>query len=182
VDSRLREDPSCEVGETSSSAISLFEAKPQTIFAEKEKSHKHSTKQPEGGAARSYALLVWSAFDEDSLTRMVETYKEFIRSGKLNDTDCMQKLAFTLSARRSNLSWRSFAVVANDTNHTNTTLQASAPLHSNCATVGFIFTGQGAQYARMGIDLLRYPVFIAALRRVDCAYREMGYNSSIVGT
>lgn len=47
--------------------------------------------------------------------------------------------------------------------------------------LGFIFTGQGAQWANMGMGLLAYPVFAQTLHEADGILRNLGAKWSLLG-
>lgn len=122
-------------------------------------------------------LLVWTAADEKAAKRTVEAYETFYQDKILGSTTKLAQLAFTLAARRSHMLWRSFAV-ASERNE----LSTAKPIRSVTApALAFVFTGQGAQYADMGWDLVHYPVFAETLQRIDDIYRSLGCEWSIFG-
>jgi acyl transferase domain-containing protein len=45
-----------------------------------------------------------------------------------------------------------------------------------------VFTGQGAQYSKMGLELIQYPVFMSGLQEADKVFRAMGADWSLFGT
>jgi acyl transferase domain-containing protein len=47
--------------------------------------------------------------------------------------------------------------------------------------LGFIFTGQGAQWARMGMELVHYPVFRQSLELADAHMKKLGSAWSALG-
>jgi len=131
-------------------------------------------------------LLVWTAADQAAVNRMTEGYQQYYQDhvvGKEEDSSStkVDRLSFTLAARRTMMPWRTFAVVddtfttttTNDVNvngHNIPLLQASKPVRAadtQKLNMAFVFTGQGAQYAEMGQDLLRYPVFRESVERSD---------------
>lgn len=78
----------------------------------------------------------------------------------------LQDLAFTLSAKRSALQWKTYAVTSSssiqDLIGFLKTPKPAVPevLSSRVPRIGFVFTGQGAQWAGMGIELFKaFPVF-----------------------
>lgn len=127
----------------------------------------------------SQYLLVWSANDESAVTRMIESYRNYLSTEGLH----LYHLSYTLANRRSVMDWRAFAVVSPG----DTLLSSIEPTQmrhiksSMGASIAMVFTGQGAQYARMGMELLHYPVFNATLRAADRALRNMGCPWSLFG-
>lgn len=57
-------------------------------------------------------VFAWSAFDESALSRMAETYRNFLQKVPLSSDEfsLLENLAFTLCKKRSKFSWRSCIV------------------------------------------------------------------------
>lgn len=91
-------------------------------------------------------------------------------------------IAYTLGQRRSALPWR-VAVTASFYPELVENLSHSEPVRaSREPTVGFVFTGQGAQWHGMGKELLdRYPIFQKTLETVDASLQTLGAKFSIIG-
>ncbi|KAI8944740.1 polyketide synthase PksD [Xylaria longipes] len=125
-------------------------------------------------------LLVWSARDEDSLKRVHQQYEEFYNSNIRGSADRTSQLAYTLAERRSIMAWRSFAVVNTDASFDTLNLPALKRVRSSRDTgLAFIFTGQGAQYAKMGVGLLCYPIFRETLDEANGIFQALGANWSL---
>ncbi|QSZ30461.1 hypothetical protein DSL72_000015 [Monilinia vaccinii-corymbosi] len=138
-----------------------------------------------GRTLQTPKLLVWSAADENVLVRLIQLYGEYfttILRSIDNATSFMDNLSYTLSARRSQLPWKSYAIIESLEDLSNIAHKASKPFRaSGKSKLGYIFTGQGAQYARMGIELLSFPVFEASLLRSDAYLRQFGCEWSVLG-
>lgn len=133
-------------------------------------------------ASPEYQLLVWSARDEAALARMLTQFEQYSQSRVRGSRNRLRQLAYTLNARRSVLTWRSFAVVATAAPTEDWRLVPSKGVRpSREKALAFIFTGQGAQYAKMGLELLRYPVFQSVLSRVDAIFNTLGADWSLLG-
>ena len=133
-------------------------------------------------ATPGYQLLTWSARDEAALKRMLHLYDGYLKTHMHGDANFLGDLAYTLAARRTLMAWRSFSVV--DEQGAPETLDLPAAKCERAARdVGgaFIFTGQGAQYANMGMDLLRYPIFQATLAKAHSIFQELGAEWSLFG-
>jgi hypothetical protein len=131
-------------------------------------------------------LLVWSAADEQAVKRSLRDQELFYKDKIAGNRNKLDRLAYTLAARRSHMLWRSFAIVAEDglsENQNGTAdLDPAKPMRSSPdATLAFVFTGQGAQYTDMGWDLVKYPVFADTLRQIDSIYQSLGCAWSIFG-
>ncbi|KAI9842656.1 MAG: Type I Iterative PKS [Sclerophora amabilis] len=146
----------------------------------------HST-TPETPATRDDdsrpKLLVWSAADEGGLKRLAVAYsRHFSESRPASDDDAayLENLAYTLAVRRSSLSWKSFVVARSVSEIADLTARLSKPLRSILnPKIGYIFTGQGAQFPGMGRELLAYPVFKNTLRKVEMYFRDLGCQWSL---
>ncbi|KAI8254399.1 Compactin diketide synthase [Colletotrichum sp. SAR11_239] len=107
--------------------------------------------------------------NEDGTHRQVSTLENHLAQHPISSADALVDLAHTLS-RRSLLSWRAFAVVESSDDLKSTLGKSLSPvvfaLPSKTPELGFVFTGQGAQYSRMGLGLLQYSVFRQSL--LDC--------------
>ncbi|KAK6221499.1 Type I Iterative PKS [Pestalotiopsis sp. IQ-011] len=126
-------------------------------------------------------VLVWSANDEKALGRMVADYSQYYETHVVNNPEQLTRLASTLTTRRSNMLWRTFAVVTDEENATAWPLSIAKPVRAAADPgLAFVFTGQGAQFVNMGTDLSRYAVFLRTLQSVDEIYRELGSVSSIL--
>lgn len=129
-------------------------------------------------------ILVWSANRETSLSRMIEAFAEhFERHALAEPCDhFVLDLAYTLSCRRTHHDWRSYAVIDSNTSLTDLERIVSKPNRtSRSSGICFVFTGQGAQYKRMGQQLLPYPVFRKTLKSCATAYAQLGCKWSLLG-
>lgn len=95
----------------------------------------------------------------------------------------LASLAYTLAERRSIHPWRR-AVSANSASELASALRSTArkPVQARTAPrIGYVFTGQGAQWATMGKELFTYPVFAAAMRDADDVLKSYGAEWSLIG-
>lgn len=134
-------------------------------------------------AARS-VLLTWSAIQEGGLRRIAAAYRDHLLTlPPLDGSDYLADLAYTLSERRSRLLWGSFAV-ADSIEQLDQALEKgflpAMPL-VRAPKVGFIFTGQGAQWYAMGRELLLYPVFRRSLEDAQASFSHLGCPWLLIG-
>lgn len=152
-------------------------------------------------------MFVWTASDENAVKRTVGVYQEYYQQRVSGNPEKLDRLAHTLASRRSQMLWRTFAIVADGSElQGDKTLSPAKPVRSSAeAGLAFVFTGQGAQYAGMillcstalpstwaakltslppdmGYDLIQYPIFADALRRINNVYADLGCAWSIFGT
>ncbi|KIX96006.1 uncharacterized protein Z520_08261 [Fonsecaea multimorphosa CBS 102226] len=126
------------------------------------------TKLPSLGNTRKQMLFLFSAQSKPALERMQTVYQTYLATHPSQknqpikeSSEYLERLAFTLGGRRSQFEWQAYAIGSSlEEVNENIGTTTFMPVHaSSKPQLNFIFTGQGAQWARMGIELLRYPVF-----------------------
>lgn len=129
-------------------------------------------------------LLVWSAADEEGLYRLSNLYSQYFKEVlHVQNEKFIDNLAFTLNTRRSSLAWKSFVVVKSSDDLSSLNEAISKPKRATVTRprLGFVFTGQGAQWYGMGRELLRYPVFKASLQRSQALLRDLECEWFLLG-
>lgn len=128
-------------------------------------------------------LFILTAAGKDCVKRQSQDLSLYLQPDLSRDVGFMADLAFTLAERRSIHDWR-LTVSASSVQELKTALE-NGDVHLNRASVtpglGFIFTGQGAQWPAMGQELIVYPVFASALREADDCIRSLGAGWSLIG-
>ncbi|KAI8287110.1 Highly reducing polyketide synthase [Colletotrichum sp. SAR11_57] len=117
-------------------------------------------------------LLLFSAGHEESLKAMVKGYKTFLNM----QPSRLEGLAHTLTHRRSHLGHRTFTVVTDECESLVFNPPPLPSFRSNTQNAGiaFVFTGQGAQWARMGSHLLKTSrEFLQDIREMDAALKSL---------
>ncbi|KAI8168048.1 Polyketide synthase [Colletotrichum sp. SAR 10_70] len=117
-------------------------------------------------------LLLFSAGHEESLKAMVKDYKTFLNM----QPSRLEGLAHTLTHRRSHLGYRTFTVVSDECENLVFNPPPLPTFRSNTQNAGiaFVFTGQGAQWARMGSHLLKTSrEFLQDIREMDAALKSL---------
>ncbi|KAF4815971.1 Highly reducing polyketide synthase FUM1 [Colletotrichum siamense] len=117
-------------------------------------------------------LLLFSAGHEESLKAMVKDYKTFLNM----QPSRLEGLAHTLTHRRSHLGYRTFTVVTDECENLVFNPPPLPSFRSNTQNAGiaFVFTGQGAQWARMGSHLLKTSrEFLQDIREMDAALKSL---------
>lgn len=133
-------------------------------------------------------VFVLSANDVKTHTAARLSLAEYIekRAPLVRDYPCfLRDLAHTLGERRSMMPWKT-AVHAQSTTATElvSSLRASSDIIHSTKTpkVGFVFTGQGAQWHAMGRGLIpTFPVFAESLLKAERLLIEFGAKWSLFG-
>ena len=129
-----------------------------------------------------HRLFVLSGFDQETVTKQARSLANYLRSQPVEGAD-LDNLAYTLSERRSRLAWKC-AVVAKSSVELIEALEVPdfRPVKSSeRATIGFIFTGQGAQWPGMGSELMAFPAYRDSLRKAGETIKELGASWDLTG-
>ncbi|ODA80867.1 hypothetical protein RJ55_03827 [Drechmeria coniospora] len=128
-------------------------------------------------------LFLFRSNDREGLRRVRSSLEQHLRnrlaSVPQDGGDYLQDLAFTLANRRSLLKWQTFAAASTAEELVDLLKKDdnswTAPV-ARCTTepprIGFIFTGQGAQWARMGVELMEYAIFRKSVEESDLFLRQ----------
>ncbi|KAI0188222.1 hypothetical protein EV127DRAFT_498288 [Xylaria flabelliformis] len=128
-------------------------------------------------------LLVWSASDENAVRRTLMNFEAYFKCSVVNTPEKMSHLVHTLTERRSRLAWRvSITLDVTEPFEVESVLALAKPIRaSSRSALAFIFTGQGAQYVNMGLELIQYyPVFAKSLEDIGRIYAELGCPWNLV--
>ncbi|KAJ2991427.1 hypothetical protein NUW58_g284 [Xylaria curta] len=128
-----------------------------------------------GDLTLSLQLVVLSSHDQDGISRLASVYKQHSISDPFYD------LAFTLAAKRTHFNWRA-AIIANSVESLQEALEETLEVKRAVADPGlaFVFTGQGAQWARMGMGLVHYSVFRESIELADAYLKDLGSAWSVI--
>ncbi|KAL9121427.1 MAG: hypothetical protein Q9187_002019 [Circinaria calcarea] len=115
-------------------------------------------------------LIGPSAHDKKTLVRNIEAYQKIVKDFYLPD------IAYTLNSRRTRFSNRAFIITAEqqeasafDTGSFTFGVASSRPVK-----LGFIFTGQGAQWPGMGVEAMRtFPAFGRTIDALDAVLQSV---------
>ncbi|THW29997.1 polyketide synthase [Aureobasidium pullulans] len=128
-------------------------------------------------------LFVLSAHDSQALQKKITDLGIFLEQRpEVFEKLLAGNVAYTLGERRSHLPCRiAIAAVSSDElGQSLATTKVPTFRARNEPTLGFVFTGQGAQWAAMGAELARdYPIFEAALDKADDTLRGLGADFSL---
>ncbi|KAL8706673.1 MAG: hypothetical protein Q9201_000307 [Fulgogasparrea decipioides] len=139
---------------------------------------------PQAELGKSRRLIVLSASSEASVKTQAKNLAHYLKHRpEVLYRSIFSSLALTLQ-RRSLFQWR-FAISATSQAGTFEALDKYdvVPLRSSREPkIGFVFTGQGAQWYAMGRELMHtYPVFLESLLYADDILTSCGCKWSLVG-
>ncbi|KAK4060196.1 uncharacterized protein Triagg1_10858 [Trichoderma aggressivum f. europaeum] len=118
-------------------------------------------------------LFCYSANDNAGVVRVMESHIEFLESIQRDARDSLINYSYTLGCRRSNLEWKGF-IIAESASDLVAKIQVFDTAHLARSSLkkqhklGFVFCGQGAQWAKMGADLMSFNVYSASLKEASC--------------
>ncbi|KAF2647757.1 putative polyketide synthase [Lophiostoma macrostomum CBS 122681] len=133
----------------------------------------------------SKRLFVLSAADKAACQTLMSNLGVYLEQRpEMFQRDLMSNIAYTLGQRRSLLQWRvavpaieSFDLVEKLSKGTINPIKEMG----NSPRIGFVCTGQGAQWWAMGRELYaRYPVYADIIDRADAVLTRLGAPYSLV--
>lgn len=113
-------------------------------------------------------LFVFASFDQAGIKRAADAYSDYLSTKAIsNESDYLGDLAYTLAQKRTMFNWKGFVVAGTLKELLNrlpdAPRMAKHARKGQVPKLGFVFTGQGAQWHAMGRDLLVFPVFRRSL-------------------
>ncbi|KAI1762800.1 hypothetical protein GGR53DRAFT_399114 [Hypoxylon sp. FL1150] len=123
-------------------------------------------------------LLVWSSHEQSGIGRMASSLQSYLRERNISptqETTLLKQLAYTLSGRRSKLSWSSFVVASNLSEAVKALESPHKPIRpAQDLSALFVFTGQGAQWFGMGRELRAYRTYNTSLIEATAHLKSIG--------
>lgn len=122
-------------------------------------------------------LFTLSAASQTSLQNILGSIAGWV--SKHEDSTSLRDLAYTLSERRSIMPWRFSSVATTQKELVEALEKASQSADavnriSPEVKIGFVFSGQGAQWAGMGRELLADPVFHDSIHQSNKILADLG--------
>ncbi|KAI5459610.1 polyketide synthase [Mariannaea sp. PMI_226] len=124
---------------------------------------------PSDQESSSPFVFTFSSFDESGVKRNTQALVDYYNQHQysVNQRDELRNLAYTLAEKRTAFSWRSYCLadsLQDLVEKISADNQISKPIRTRgTPNIGFVFTGQGAQWYAMGRELLVFPVFKQSL-------------------
>lgn len=142
-------------------------------------------------------IFTFSAHDQAGIKRVCDSLVKYIQNVRLenptwsidkDEPEYLAKLAHTLSTARSSLGWKASCTasslsqlqeqleLAAQSGEASSALKTSrsSGTSSEARRIAFVFTGQGAQWAGMGIQLLSRPVFRDSVAKSAAILQSLG--------
>jgi len=149
-----------------------------------QKAHSAGDDTPDK-AGEGRKLYVFTANDKTALSQLMKNIVVYLEQRpEIFQKDLTGNIAYTLGQRRSLLQWRvaipavnSFELIEAINGEKYSPGKEVEPLR-----IGFIFTGQGAQWYAMGRELYeQYPAFTKSIMKADLCLATLGAQWSLIG-
>lgn len=147
----------------------------------------HSATSSEPDVTLRSRVLVLSAKDERGVRAMAANLAGHLRqAGPSIGDECefLDNLAYTLGQRRSRFPWVA-AITGDSIENVVKNLESSKFKPAKAGSrprLGFVYTGQGAQWWAMGRELIdAYPVFKTTLMDCDAHLKNLGAKWNMIG-
>lgn len=121
-----------------------------------------------------------SAHDQEGVERSAKLLSEYLdrHIPNIREEDTyLADLSHTLTSKRTHLPWRTTVKAGSLEQLKQVLLTVPTPVRigNDKGRLALVFTGQGAQWAGMGRELIaRYPVFSKSLEDTDAYYKRLG--------
>ncbi|RDL31106.1 uncharacterized protein BP5553_09895 [Venustampulla echinocandica] len=129
-------------------------------------------------------IFLLSAKDQNACETMAARLKDYVLNHhSIDETNFLDNLAYTLGSRRSVFNWAAAYPASTSSALANALISNRfKPTRSSDSTrIGFVFTGQGAQWYAMGRELINaYPVFKTVILQADACIKKLGSHWSIL--
>ncbi|KAH3958559.1 hypothetical protein HBH98_077040 [Parastagonospora nodorum] len=122
---------------------------------------------------RTQFLFPFSAHDVTTLNANIDSLRQVSEDYDVED------IAFTLTSRRSRFSNRTFCIVNKHSVMDDLTDNMIRPDKRGEGTnIAMVFTGQGAQNAQMGMELMQdFPSYLRTIRELDSTLQSLGQSA-----
>ena len=140
----------------------------------------------QGHQTRNERVFVLSHRTKLGVLQLAENVRRYLR-GKIensNNQGIVDDLAHTIHSRRKFMDWRLAVTACNlDTLEVSLDPQNIQPRRAvDNPRIGFVFTGQGAQWFAMGRELIsKYTVFRNSLLSADNHFKQLGAPWALLG-
>lgn len=182
VPTKLTPWPACQTRRMSSSAFGMGGTNAHIVLERPNNLlETGSSMNGDTDPQQSRRLFTFSSHDKAGFKRLGSALIEHLdRIGPAASTpEYLANLSHTLATGRSGLSWKAscFADSAAELREKLSTTIGENALRASSSQeprIGFVFTGQGAQWARMGVELMERKVFADSVAKSAKLLREFG--------
>ncbi len=121
-------------------------------------------------------LFVLSSYDQEGVIRARDAYAKYLDSKPASsEMQFLRDLAYMLGPKRTHRSWRSFVLANSQSTLQDALTRLPKAVRARSEPrLAFVFTGQGAQWPAMGMELMAFTPFQQSLLAADKYLNELG--------
>ncbi|KAK7734711.1 Type I Iterative PKS [Cytospora paraplurivora] len=126
-------------------------------------------------------LFVLSTYDQDGVSRVRDSYHDYLStrlestSDPIEESRFLPDLSHTLASKRTYHAWRAFAIAQSPEALKDGLREITKPVRAKSEPrLAWVFTGQGAQWPAMGVELMVYPIFRQSILAADRYLNDLG--------
>jgi acyl transferase domain-containing protein len=131
-------------------------------------------------------IIALTAFDEKGVQRITKSQADYLKAIRPprgpDEVSFLDDFVYTMTRKRSEFPWRSYFLAANFSQLVERISEnVSEPVRARSKlNLGFVFTGQGAQWHAMGRELMVYPIFRQSLEIATAYMKSLGSTWSLL--
>lgn len=133
---------------------------------------------------KSPQIFILSSHYEGGSNAIAQSLASYlaVKAAANPDNAILYNLSYTLSERRSKFLWRS-SVIATSIDELQRKLETHPPnpIKSSSRSLAFVFSGQGAQWAKMGSELMVFDSFRGSIESACAYFKVLGCTWSLIG-